>query len=85
MTNNKHITTEEFDLRFDSGDDISDLVDWSKGKSLHGGKRLGAGRKVSGRKAYTFRLHPEIHERIQVQAQNKGISISDYIEELASH
>ena len=44
MTTHKEITTEEFDRRFDAGEDISDLVDWSKGKRLHGGKRTGSGR-----------------------------------------
>lgn len=79
------ITTEEFDRRFDAGEDISDLVDWSKGKRLHGGKRPGSGRKATGRKAYTVRLRPEVHETIQRKAQKNGVTISEYIEKLASH
>ena len=37
MKTSKKITTEEFERRFDAGEDISDLVDWSKGKRLHRG------------------------------------------------
>jgi predicted HicB family RNase H-like nuclease len=85
MTTRKDITTEEFDRRFDAGEDISDLVDWTQGKRLHGGKRAGSGRKRAGRKAYTVRLRPEIHEAIQQRAQKKGVTISEYIEELASY
>ena len=84
MATRKDITTDEFDRRFDAGEDISDLVDLSKGKRLHGGKRSGSGRKTAGRKAYTVRLRPEVHETIQQRAQKKGVSISEYIEELAS-
>lgn len=85
MTTNKNITTEEFDRRFDAGEDISELVDWSNGKRLHGGRRPHSGRKPNGRKPYTVRLRPEIHERIQQRAQQKGVTISEYIEELANH
>jgi len=85
MKKHKTITTEEFDRRFDAGEDISDLVDWSKGKPLHGGKRPGSGRKRIGRKAYTVRLRPEVHKRIQQRAQKNGVSISEYIEGLARH
>ncbi len=84
MKNHKEITTEEFDRLFDAGKDISDMVDWSKGKRLHGGKRPGSGRKATGRKPYTVRLQPEVHTKIQQRAKKKGISISEYIEELAS-
>lgn len=83
MKTNKKVTTEEFDQRFDAGEDISDLVDWSKGKRLHGGKRKGAGRKAVGRCPYTIRLNPQVHAKIQQQAQKKGISLSEYVEELA--
>ncbi len=83
MTSRKDITTEEFDRRFDAGEDISDLVDWSRGKRLHGGKRSGSGRKTAGRKAYTVRLRPEVHETIQQRALEEGVSISEYIEKLA--
>jgi len=82
MKNYNKITTEEFDRRFDEGEDISDFVDWSKGKRLHGGKRMGSGRKKIGRKAYTVRLRPEVHESIQQRAHKKGITISEYIEKL---
>jgi hypothetical protein len=85
VTTHKDIATEEFDRKFDAGEDISNLVDWSKGKRLLGGKRSGSGRRATGRKAYTVRLRPEVHERIQQGAQKKGVSISEYIEELAGH
>ena len=84
MKTHKEITTEEFDRRFDEGEDISGMVDWSKGKRLHGGKRPGSGRKTIGRKPYTIRLQPEVHARIQQRAKKKGISISEYIEEMTS-
>lgn len=84
MKTRKNITTEEFDRRFDAGEDISHLIDWTRGKRLHGGRRPGSGRKSTGRKAYTVRLRPEVHETIHQRAQKKGISISDYIEELAT-
>ena len=29
MTANKTITAEEFDRRFDEGEDVSELIDWS--------------------------------------------------------
>lgn len=82
MKNHKKITTEEFDRLFDEGEDISKLVDWSKGERLHGGKRMGSGRKKMGRKAYTVRLRPEIHKRIQQRAHKKGVTISEYIEKM---
>ena len=78
----EEIATEEFGRRFDEGEDISELVDWSKGKRLHGGERMGSGRKRIGRKAYTVRLRPEVHESIQQRAHKKGITISEYIERL---
>lgn len=85
MEKREDMSAEEFDRKFDAGEDISGLVDWSKGKRLHGGKRPGAGRRVTGRKAYTVRLHPEVHKRIEQRAQKKGVTISEYIEELAGH
>lgn len=83
MKSRKETAPEAFDRRFDAGEDISDLVDWSKGVRLHGGKRAGSGRRTVGRKAYTVRLRPEIHARIQDRASKRGVSISAYIEELA--
>lgn len=83
MKRRKDITTEAFDRRFDAGEDVSALVDWSKGKRLHGGKRPGSGRKPSGRKAYTVRLLPQVHERIRRRAHKQGITVSAYIEAVA--
>ena len=60
MTNHKKITTKEFDRRFDEGEDISEFVDWSQGKRLHGGKRVAPGEEEWGGKptpfAYTLRF-----------------------------
>jgi hypothetical protein len=81
MKTSKKIATDEFDRRFDAGEDINDLVDWSKGRRLHGGRRLGAGRKPVGRQSYTIRLTPQVHAKIQQRAKKKGISLSEYIEE----
>ncbi len=81
MKTNKKTTTDEFERRFDAGEDISDLVDWSKGRRLHGGKRERAGRKPVGRQPYTIRLSPQVHARIQQRAKKKGVSLSEYIEE----
>lgn len=81
----KKITTEEFDRRFDAGEDISEYLDWSTARRLHGGQRKGAGRKPTGRQPYTIRLNPQIHAKIQQRAKKKGVSLSEYIEELASN
>ncbi|MBC2595983.1 MULTISPECIES: hypothetical protein [Ruficoccus] len=78
----KKISVEEFDRRFDDGEDISEHLDWSTARRLHGGKREGAGRKSSGRHPYTIRLKPQIHAKFQQRARKKGISLSEYIEEL---
>ena len=80
MEGNKKTATEDFDRRFDAGEDVSDLVDWSKGKPLHGGKRPGAGRKSAGRRPYTIRLKPEVHMSIQQKAKRRGMTMSEYIE-----
>lgn len=81
----KKISAEELDRRFDVGEDVSEFLDWSTARRLHGGKRDGAGRKSSGRQPYTIRLNPKIHAKIQQRAQKKGVSLSEYIEELASN
>jgi alpha/beta superfamily hydrolase len=32
MSDSKPITTEEFDRKFDEGEDVSDYIDWSKAR-----------------------------------------------------
>lgn len=82
MQNAKRAATKRFDERFDAGEDVSDQIDWSAGQRLHGGRRLGAGRKAGGRKPYTVRLHPEVHAKLQARADRQGVSISAYVEQL---
>jgi hypothetical protein len=36
----KKITTEEFDRRFDAGEDVSDYIDWSKARRPNKRRRV---------------------------------------------
>jgi hypothetical protein len=77
------ITLSEFDRLFDEGSDrIDAFIDWSKAKG-RGGRRVGSGRKPSGRKPYQIRLKPETHLRLQQRAMRLGVSISQVVEDLA--
>jgi CopG antitoxin of type II toxin-antitoxin system len=35
MTGRKSITAEEFDRRFDAGEDVSEYIDWSKAERIN--------------------------------------------------
>lgn len=50
------------------------------GKTTHGGKREGAGRKRKPTEVMYIRLTPEIAKRVKEQAKENGCSVGDVIE-----
>ena len=82
-TGSKIISVEELDRRFDAGENVEEFFDNTKAIRINqrGGRRIGAGRKRSGRLQITLRLRPEINRRFHVEAKRRGISLSALAEE----
>jgi predicted HicB family RNase H-like nuclease len=77
------LSWEDFEQLFESGsDEIDAFIDWSKTQT-HGGHRAGSGRKPSGRKPFVIRMKPAVHKRFKDRAKAKGISLAEYVEQLA--
>jgi len=49
-------------------------------RPLHGGARIGAGRKLSGREPITLRLRPAIARKLRTAARREKASMSDVAE-----
>ena len=49
-------------------------------RPLHGGARVGAGRKLSGRKPITLRLRPAVAQKLRAAARREKASMSDVAE-----
>jgi hypothetical protein len=80
--NNRIISAEKIDEIFDSGsDEINHYIAWDKGYCPgHGGARVGAGRKLSGRIPYLTRLHPAIIRKIKRLAGKRHASECEVVE-----
>jgi hypothetical protein len=51
----------------------------------HGGARIGAGRKPSGRKAILLRLSPKLISALRKEAERNHKTLSDVAEERLAH
>ena len=51
----------------------------------HGGARVGAGRKPTGRKAVLLRLSPKLISALRKEAERKHKTLSDVAEERLAH
>jgi hypothetical protein len=51
----------------------------------HGGARIGAGRKPSGRKAVLLRLSPKVISALRKEAERNHRTLSDVVEERLAH
>lgn len=50
-------------------------------KTTHGGKREGAGRKSKGNEIMQIRISPDVAKRIRREAEERGCSLGDIIEQ----
>jgi len=49
-------------------------------RPLHGGARVGAGRRPSGRKPITLRLRPTLARKLRAAARREKLTVSDVAE-----
>jgi hypothetical protein len=81
MKKGKTITAEEFDRLADTGCSMVPYLDMSTAtRPGRGGKRLGAGRKVSGRQGRSIRLKAETWKAIDSEATRTKKTVSEVIE-----
>jgi hypothetical protein len=62
----KTVTTDAtLEARFDAGEDVLGYFDTAKAQVTHGGTRLGAGRKATGKLRKTVKLSPQAVRRFE--------------------
>ena len=65
---------QEFDHRFDNGEDIHDIIDMSKAKVIRHGKKVrkkNMGRKLSGRKLKNYIRRMKIRSSLKKIKRNR--------------
>ena len=68
-----------------NGEPLPDLAKLDFRPLKHGGARVGAGRKPSGRKAVLLRLSPKVILGLRKAAKRNRKTLSDVAEELLAH
>jgi hypothetical protein len=89
---NEHSEKPQFDsagyqvnMKDLNGEPLPDLAKLNFQAFKHGGTRMGAGRKPSGRKAMLLRLSPKVISALRKEAQRKHKTVSDVVEERLAH
>ena len=68
-----------------NGESLPDLAKLKFRPFKHGGARIGAGRKSSGRKAVLLRLSPKVIAGLRREAERNHKTLSDVAEERLAH
>jgi len=68
-----------------NGEPLPDLEKLDFRPLKHGGARIGAGRKPSGRKAILLRLSPKLISALRKEAERNHKTLSDVAEERLAH
>lgn len=68
-----------------NGEPLPDLAKLKFRPFMHGGARIGAGRKPSGRKAVLLRLSPKVISALRKEAERNHKTLSDVAEERLAH
>ena len=66
-------TASNLESRFASGRDVLDYFDVARAVVTHGGARLGAGRKPTGKLQKTVKLSPQAIRRFQAFARRERL------------
>ena len=66
-------TSANLEARFAAGEDVLDYFDASRAVVSHGGARLGAGRKPTGKMRKTVKLSPAAVNRFKAYARLKKL------------
>ncbi len=68
-----------------NGEPLPDLEKLAFRPLKHGGARVGAGRKPTGRQAVLLRLSPKLIAALRKEAERKHRTLSDVAEERLAH
>ncbi len=68
-----------------NGEPLPDLAKLKFQPFKHGGARVGAGRRPSGRKAVLLRLSPKVISALRKEAQRNNKTLSDVAEDRLAH